>query len=112
MLYSSHRTSPDSSLTALFARSFLAFVFLMGCGSSGCNRPQVPSITGSGAFHDITQIRKGMSPNEVRSIMGSDYKNVMLEGIRGMDGGNFTWVYSEGKISFNYDGVTSVESFK
>ena len=72
----------------------------------------MPSITGAGAFHDLSQIRKGMSTNEVRGIMGNDYKNVMDEGIRGMDGGNFAWVYPEGKVSFNYNGVTGVESLK
>ena len=41
--------------------------------------------------------------------MGGGHKNVMEEGIRGMDGGNYTWVYPEGKVHFNYDGVTSVE---
>jgi hypothetical protein len=71
--------------------------------------PSMATITGAGKFHDITQIRKHMSPNEVRGIMGSDYKNVMEEGIRGMDGGHFTWVYPEGKIYYDYDGVSSVE---
>ena len=66
-------------------------------------------MTGVGKFHDITQIRKGMSQNEVQRIMGPNYKSQWEEGIRGADGGNSTWVYPEGKIYFNYDGVTSVE---
>jgi hypothetical protein len=60
-------------------------------------------------FHDITQIRKGMSPNEVRNIMGIGYKSVYEEGIRGMDGGNYTWIYPEGKIYFGLNGVSSVQ---
>ena len=76
---------------------------------SACSKPAVPSLVGSGMFHDIGQIRKGMSPSEVRRIMGPNYKNVYEEGIHGMDGGYYTWVYPEGKVYFNYDGVTSVE---
>ena len=76
---------------------------------AGCSKPSVPSLVGSNMFHDITQIRKGMSANEVRRIMGSNYKSVWEEGIRGADGGNQTWVYPEGKVYFDYDGVTSVE---
>ncbi len=72
--------------------------------------PTMASITGAGKMHDITQIRKHMSPNEVRSIMGSNYQNVMEEGIRGMDGGHFTWIYPEGKIYFDYDGVSSIDT--
>ena len=101
--------STKSTATALLARSTLILAFIIGCTLSGCSTPQVPSMTGAGAFHDVTQIRKGMSPNEVRNVMGAGYKNVMEEGIRGMDGGNYTWVYPEGKIYFGYDGVTSVE---
>lgn len=86
------------ALAAFFAFSLTA-----------CSKPSIPSMTGSNMFHDITQIRKGMSPNEVRRIMGSNYKPVFEEGIRGMDGGNFTWAYPEGRVFFNYDGVTGVE---
>ena len=64
-------------------------------------------------FHDIDQMpQKACRPDEVRNLMGSNYKNVMEEGIRGMDGGNYTWVYPEAKIYFNYDGVTHVEPSK
>ena len=93
---------------AFVARALIAIIFVVGLGASGCSRPQVPSLTGNGMFHDISQCRKGMSPNEVRGLMGGGYQNVMEEGIRGMDGGNYTWVYPEGQVYFNYDGVTRV----
>jgi hypothetical protein len=75
---------------------------------AACNRPQLPSLTGPGKLHDITQIRKGMSPNEVRRVLGSQYKSVFEEGIEGIDGGNFIWEYPEGRVYFNLDGVTRV----
>jgi len=40
--------------------------------------------------------------------MGSNYKNVYEEGIRGMDGGNYTWVYPKARL-FQLCGVTGVE---
>lgn len=75
----------------------------------GCSKPSVPSLVGVGMAHDLTQIRKGMSPNEVRRIMGGDYQTSMEEGLRGMDGGNYTWVYKEGRVNFGLSGVTSTE---
>jgi hypothetical protein len=80
---------------------------MMGA-ASGCSRPAMPSLTGPGKLHDITQVRKGMSPNEVRRVMGSKYAVVFEEGIDGMEGGNYTWEYDEGRVYFNMDGVTRV----
>lgn len=78
----------------------------------GCAKPGMPSLTGEGKFHDINQVRKGMSPNEVRRLMGSHYKDILEEGIQGMDGGNFIWEYPEGRVYFNMDGVTRVVPFQ
>ncbi|MGD0094273.1 MAG: hypothetical protein ABSE73_30565 [Planctomycetota bacterium] len=78
---------------------------------SGCTRPEMPSITGEGKLHDLTQVRKGMSPNEVRRVMGSNYKDIYEEGIQGMDGGNHIWEYPEGRVYFNMDNVTRVLKF-
>ena len=103
------RRCTSNLFCSLFVRPLFAFMLVICVALSGCAKPQIPSITGAGAFHDIGQCRKGMSANEVRGIMGGGHKNVMEEGIRGMDGGNYTWVYPEGKVHFNYDGVTSVE---
>lgn len=78
---------------------------------TGCKRPELPSLTGVGKFHDLTQVRKGMSPNEVRRVMGSRYKEIFEEGIQGIDGGNYIWEYAEGRVYFNLDGVTRVMPF-
>ncbi|HEY3321482.1 MAG TPA: hypothetical protein VGP72_13505 [Planctomycetota bacterium] len=72
----------------------------------GCSKPATPSLTGVNMFHDITQVRKGMSPNEVERIMGAKYKTVYEEGLRGMDGGNYIWDYPEGRVYFGMNGVT------
>ena len=80
-------------------------------GVSGCTKPEMPSLTGQGKLHDITQVRKGMSPNEVRRVMGSRYKDILEEGIQGMDGGNYIWEYPEGRVYFSMDGVTRVMPF-
>ncbi|HLX60115.1 MAG TPA: hypothetical protein VKX17_02420 [Planctomycetota bacterium] len=91
---------------------FIALFFIIGIFvvAAGCSRPAMPSLVGTNMFHDLSQVRKGMSPNEVRKVMGSNYENKMEEGIHGMDGGYYTWVYPEGKVFFNYDGVTGVEA--
>jgi len=78
---------------------------------SGCKRPEMPSLTGQGKLHDITQVRKGMSPNEVRRVMGANYKQIYEEGIQGMDGGNHIWEYPEGRVYFHLDNVTRVMAF-
>jgi len=75
---------------------------------AGCGKPAMPSLTGVGKFRDITQVRKGMSPNEVRRVMGSNFKTVYEEGIQGMDGGNYIWDYTEGRVYFSMEGVTRV----
>ena len=45
-------------------------------------------------------------------IMGSRYKTVYEEGIRGIDGGNYIWEYSEGRVYFGLDGVTRVVPYE
>ncbi|MBE7463914.1 MAG: hypothetical protein HS116_10575 [Planctomycetes bacterium] len=77
----------------------------------GCKKPTVPSLTGPGRLKDITEVRRGMSPNEVRRIMGHDYKLVMEEGMQGMDMGIYVWEYPEGRVYFNYEGAFKVEPF-
>lgn len=99
-----------NSVVSAFAGAVIAALLLFTLILSGCSKPNVPSLTGSGMFHDIGQVRKNMSPNEVRRVMGTGYKTQMDEGIRGMDGGNYTWVYPEGKVFFGYDGVTGIEA--
>jgi len=85
----------------------LSLSVLSATGCSG-GRPNMPSLTGPNMLHDITQVRKGMSPNEVRRVMGSHFDTVWEEGIQGIDGGNYIWAYAEGKVYFNTDGVTRV----
>ena len=80
--------------------------------ASGCAKPELPSLTGQGKLHDITQVRKGMSPNEVRRVMGGRYKDILEEGIQGMDGGNYIWEYPEGRVYFSMDGVTRILPFQ
>ena len=78
---------------------------------AGCSKPDMPSLAGQGKFHDITQVRKNMSPNDVERVMGSRYKLIFEEGIQGMEGGNYIWEYSEGRVYFNMDGVVRVQQF-
>lgn len=80
-------------------------------GSTGCSKPEMPSLTGVGKFHDLTQVRKGMSPNEVRRVMGTKYKEVLQEGLQGINGGNYVWEYPEGRVYFGMDGVTRTVPF-
>ena len=88
-----------------------AVAVVCALGAGGCKKPSVPSLTGPGMLQDITQVKKGMGPNEVRRIMGSRYQVVYEEGIQGIDGGNYAWEYSSGKVYFNYDGVTRVVNY-
>jgi hypothetical protein len=84
-------------------------MFAFAVALPGCAKPNLPKVTGAGGvFHNIEQVRKGMSPNEVRHIMGTEGETVFEEGMRGIDGGNYVWSYPEGKIYFNTDGVTRV----
>jgi hypothetical protein len=85
----------------------VALTIILG-SASGCSRPSLPSAVGPGKFRDITQVRKGMSANEVERVMGKNYKSVFEEGILGADGGNYTWEYPEGRVYFNMDGVVRV----
>ena len=68
----------------------------------------MPSVPGLGKFRDITKVHKGMGPNEVRSIMGSNPETVFEEGLQGIDAGNYIWVYPEGRVYFNLSGVVRV----
>lgn len=77
-------------------------------GATGCERPPMPSLNGPNMFHDISKVRKGMSPNEVRRVMGSKFETVWEDGIQGVDGGNYVWKYPEGTIYFSTDGVTKI----
>lgn len=78
----------------------------------GCSKPRTPSLTGANMFHDIGQVRVGMGNNEVLRVMGSRYKTVYEEGIRGIDGGNYIWEYAEGRVYFGLNGVTKVVPFE
>ena len=80
--------------------------------ATGCSRPEMPSLTGPGLLHDMSQVRKGMSGNEVRRVMGDKYQVVYEEGLQGMDGGNYIWEYPEGRVYFNMDGVVRVQPYK
>ncbi|MCZ7646788.1 MAG: DUF1636 domain-containing protein [Planctomycetota bacterium] len=100
---------------ARFAARLLCCAALLGAPAftlSACKRPGVPSLSGPGKLHDITQVRRGMSPNEVRRIMGSDYKLIMEEGMQGMDMGIYAWEYPEGRIYFNTEGAFKAEPFR
>ena len=79
---------------------------LTGCAA------KVPSLYGPGRFHDITEIKRGMSQNEVERVMGKNYKSVDVEGLQGIDMGITTWEYPEGRISFNTEGVFKVEPYR
>ena len=74
----------------------------------GCARPNAPTLTGQGMFHDITQVKKGMGQSDVLRVMGSHYTAVFEEGLQGMDMGIYAWDYPEGRVYFNTDGVTRV----
>jgi hypothetical protein len=86
----------------------LFFAGLLCAAAPGCARPNAPSLTGPGLFHDITQIKKGMTNSDVQRIMGSHYTLVAEEGLQGMDMGVYAWDYPEGRIYFSIDGVTRV----
>lgn len=98
----------EMRLMTLVFSSVLLAGFVMPL--SGCKRPRIPKLTGEGRFHDLTQLRRGMTPNEVRRIMGSKYKSHMDEGLKGRDMGIWYWQYPEGKVYFDYQGVFKVES--
>jgi hypothetical protein len=91
-------------------KAFLS-VAMLAALLAGCSRPAMPSLSGPGKLHDITQVRKGMSGNEVRRVMGANYKVVYEEGIQGMDGGNYIWEYAEGRVYFNMEGVTRAQAY-
>ena len=84
-------------------------------GPLGCRKPEMPdlsSITGPGRLKDITQVRRGMSPNEVRWVMGTNYKTIYEEGLQGMDMGIYIWEYPEGRVYFNTNGAFKAVPFK
>ena len=93
-------------------RSVRTTFFLLIITLAGCSRPSMPSLDGVNMFHDITQVRKGMSANEVRRVMGSKYTTLYEEGLEGMDGGNYIWDYTQGRVYFGLDGVTRVAPAK
>ncbi|MFH0938457.1 MAG: hypothetical protein V1899_04145 [Planctomycetota bacterium] len=95
-------------------RTILAglLVAMLTGATVGCSRPNMPSLTGPGLLHDFSQIRKGMSSNEVCRIMGSKYQVIYEEGLQGMDGGNYIWEYPDGRVYFNMDGVVRVQPYK
>lgn len=76
--------------------------------TSGCSRPDTPSLTGVGKLHDITQVKRGMTQNEVLRVMGANYTSAWEEGINGIDSGNYIWQYPEGRIYFSLQAVTRV----
>ncbi len=80
--------------------------------STGCRKPSPSDLTGPGRLHDITKIKRGMSPNEVRRIMGSNYKTIYEEGLQGMDMGIYIWEYAEGRVYFDPNGARKIVSFK
>jgi len=75
---------------------------------TGCEKPQ---LYGEGRLHDMSQIKRHMSPNEVRRIMGSNYKEVWETGLQGIDQGKYAWDYPEGRIYFDTEGVFRIEPF-
>jgi hypothetical protein len=79
---------------------------LTGCAA------KAPSLYGPGRFHDITEIRRGMSQNEVVRVMGKNYKSIDVEGLQGIDMGITTWEYPEGRVYFNTEGVFKVEPYR
>jgi hypothetical protein len=99
---------------ASFAGAAFALVLMGGMLAlpAGCRRPSVSDLTGAGRLHDLTQIRRGMSPNEVRRVMGSNYKTIYEEGLQGMDMGIYIWEYREGRVYFDHNGAFKVVPFK
>lgn len=96
----------------MLRRALLLTVVACMMGSlAACRKPEVPSLTGPGMLNDITAVKRGMSPNEVRRVMGSKYKLIQEEGIRGIDGGNYAWEYTAGRVYFGLDGVTRVVNY-
>ena len=94
-------------------RLLIALGLTLGAiSSSGCAGVHAPNMYGPGKLHDITEIRRNMSPNEVLGIMGKDYKTMDQEGLNGLDMGISVWEYPEGKIYFNTDGVFKVEPYR
>lgn len=96
-------------------RSFcLTALLLASCGAVLLTAPacQKPKVYGPGRFHDLTQIRTGMSPNEVLRIMGSRYKTIWEEGMAGADMGRYIWEYEEGRVYFDTNGVYKVVPFR
>ena len=88
----------------------LAFAFV--ALPAGCKKPKMPNLTGPGKLMDITQVRRGMSPNEVRRIMGNNYKLIWEEGMQGMDMGIYSWDYpQQGRVYFNYQGAFKVDQY-
>lgn len=79
---------------------------------SACQKPTMPSIYGPGKLHDFTQIRTGMSPNEVERIMGSKYKTIWEDGLVGVNMGKYIWEFEEGRVYFNTEGVYKVVPFR
>ena len=97
---------------SLFVCALLAVVMAVPLG---CRKPEMPSlssITGPGRLKDITEVRRGMSPNEVRRVMGNNYKTIYEEGLRGMDMGIYIWEYPEGRVYFNTNGAFKAVPFK
>ena len=92
--------------------STLCLAVVLTGATFGCARPATPSLTGANMFHDITTVKRGMGPNEVLRIMGTKYTPIYEEGIHGMDSGNYAWDYAEGRVFFNYDGVSKVVASK
>lgn len=90
-------------------RLLLAAACVLGLSAgTGCSRPRMPTMTGEGKLHDMTALRRGMTQNEVERIMGKPMKTVFEEGMQGMDMGVYYWVYPEGRVYFNHDGVFKV----
>ena len=91
-------------LTLLLLGSFGVLLLM----TPACKKPR---IYGKGRFHDMSEIRTGMSPNEVVRIMGSKHKVIWEEGLAGADMGRYIWEYEEGRVYFNTDGVYKVVPF-
>jgi len=92
--------------------SVIALVFAILAAPAGCKKPKMPDFTGPGRLMDITQVRRGMSPNEVRRIMGNNYKLIWEEGMQGMDMGIYSWDYlQQGRVYFNYQGAFKVDQY-
>ena len=102
-------------MRALRSLCLMTLVLMAGAAPltlSARKKMQAPRLYGPGRFHDFTEIRTGMSPNEVQRIMGSKYKTIWEEGLAGVDMGNFIWEYEEGRVYFNTEGVYKVVPFR